>query len=176
MENYLSIPIVEEFVRRVEENPQHEDPIKAMAAGIFTHYFPLVDGFVIASKYTNQGNDFPGFVLRIQRRSPKNRGFVDHAFVEAKEEADDVSSSSSLDQLKNALEGPNAQVDRCWAVLIQGCNFQFYEYHRGLPDEGRLLPWKSPGQSTNVFHVRSDSAVIHGMLRHMAENSMPPER
>lgn len=53
MTNYLSVPVIEEFVHLVEDDSQNEDFIKAMAAGILTHYFLPLDGFVVAPKHND---------------------------------------------------------------------------------------------------------------------------
>lgn len=53
---------------------------------------------------------------------------------------------ASLDQLENVLENWNTEFGRCWALLIQGVEFMFYEYHQHRPVNNRLLPWGSPDQ------------------------------
>ncbi|KFY82123.1 hypothetical protein V500_10806 [Pseudogymnoascus sp. VKM F-4518 (FW-2643)] len=51
---YISVPILDEVVRSVEDDPTSE-AVKAMASGILSYYFPLVNGYVAALEH-NQNN------------------------------------------------------------------------------------------------------------------------
>ncbi|GLA30358.1 hypothetical protein M752DRAFT_279533 [Aspergillus phoenicis ATCC 13157] len=173
---YLSQPIIDEVVRFVEEDSRYEDSVKAMAAGILTYYFPIANGFLVVPEQ-NRGDQFPDFIIfRIQRRFPGDRSVVDHTVTEAKKSDDSI--PASLEQLQNALEHSNTGFRRCWAILVHGATFYFYEYHESLPPNNRLLPWAPPGrpQGQNAFHARQNSVEIDWMLRHMAQNDTPPAR
>lgn len=173
---YLAIPILDELVRFAEIDSTYEDSVKAMASGIFSYYFPVANGYTIAPEQ-NRGNNYADFViLRTQRRFPGDRSVVEHTVAEAKRQLDAV--SASLDQLHNAIEHSNTEFGRCWAILIHGPTFHFYEYHKTLPTNARLVPWGPPNQHhlQNTFHARRDSVTIDWMLRHMALHDTPPAR
>ncbi|OJD12508.1 hypothetical protein ACJ73_09340 [Blastomyces percursus] len=174
MANYISLPILDELVRFAEHDSEYEDSAKAMASGVLNYYFPATNGFTVAPEQNrNDHSDF--IILRIQRRFPGDRGVVDHTLAEAKKTADSV--QAALEQLENALENANTEFGRCWAILVHGCTFYFYEYHLNLPLNARLIPWGPPGQlSRNSFHARNDSVAIDWMLRHMGQNNTPPSR
>ncbi|EEH11157.1 predicted protein [Histoplasma capsulatum G186AR] len=175
MANYLSLPILHELVQFAEEDALYEDSIKAMASGILNYYFPATNGFTVAPEQNRQGNIADFIILRIQRRFPGDRGVVDHTVAEAKRDTDSI--TAALEQLENALEQANTEFGRCWAMLIHGCNFQFFEYHIHLPAGERLIPWGPPNQpSQNLFHCRNESVTIDWMLRHMGQNNTPPAR
>lgn len=95
--------------------------------------------------------------------------------VEATRTGDSL--QSSLEQLEDTLNHANTELGRCWAIIIHGVNFKFYEYHRNPSAQTCLVPWGPPGQQhQNSFHVRDGSAEIDWMLRHMAQNSTPLAR
>lgn len=173
MANYISIPILDELVRFAEQDSRYEDAVKAMSSSILVHYFPPLNGFSVVSEH-NRNNHYADYiVLRIQRRFPGDRGIVDHTVVEAKKQTDPL--DGSLEQLENALENSNTEFGRCWALLIRGVEFMFYEYHQHRPVNNRLLPWgHQPGQ--NTYHVRRDSEIIDWMLRRMVQQDTPPIR
>lgn len=173
---YLSLPILDELVRFVEDDSTYEDSVKAMASGILNYYFPAANGYTVAPEQNRDHNYADFIILRIQRRFPGDRGVIDHTFVEAKRASDGL--QASLEQLENALEHANTQFGRCWAIMSHGINFKFYEYHRNLPEHTRLIPWGPPNQRQprNSFHARNDSVEVDWMLRHMAQNDTPPAR
>ena len=172
MTNYISIPIIEESVRFVEDDSRREDAVKMMASGIFNLYFTAVNGFVIGPGQNRSGH-IPGFtIFRIQRLFPGGRGLLDHTVAKAKKVEDSV--VASLEQLENALEQAVTEFGRCWALLIHGTSFMFYEYHRNLDD--KLVPWGPPNDSQrNIFHARDDAAIVQWMLQHMAQSTVPPD-
>ncbi|KAE8154315.1 hypothetical protein BDV25DRAFT_136008 [Aspergillus avenaceus] len=172
---YISIPIIDEFVRFVEEDSQYEDSVKAMALTILSHYFQAMSGYsVISEAYRNNG--IPDFVIvRIQRRFPGDRSIVDHTMVEAKKTTDSL--NESMEQLEGYLENANTEFGRCYGLLVRGPYFMFYEYHKQFPINDRYVPWGPPNQPhQNTFHARHDSATIDWMLRHMEQNPLPPLR
>ncbi|KAJ5114137.1 hypothetical protein N7456_002671 [Penicillium angulare] len=111
-------------------------------------------------------------IYRPQRRFPGDRGFTDHALVQAKRP--DEKLSATRDQLVNALEGANTKHGRCWAIISIGIQLSFYEYHAHLPEKKRLVDWCPPGQSTNSFHLRQDVRIIQWMFDYMKANTEPP--
>ncbi|KAL1847789.1 hypothetical protein Plec18167_002521 [Paecilomyces lecythidis] len=171
---YLSLPILDEVVRFAENDSTYEDSVKAMASAILNYYFPATSGYTVAPEQ-NRNNHFPDFIiLRIQRRFPGDRGVVDHTLAEAKRNSDPL--EASLDQLQGALDEANTEFGRCWALMIRGPEFGFYEYHENLPENARLVPWGPPNQQRNTFHARNDCVIIDWMLRHMVQNDAPPAR
>ncbi|KGO77092.1 hypothetical protein PITC_024480 [Penicillium italicum] len=168
--------ILSELVQFVENDSTREDSVKAMASGILNNYFPVANGYTVASKQNRNNNLADFIILRIQRRFPGDRVIVDHIFVEAKRASEKL--QASLEQLENALEHANTQFGRCWAIIIHGTDFKFYEYHQNRTEHARLLPWGPPNQSQlqNSFHARNDSVEVEWMLRHMAQNDTPPAR
>lgn len=172
---YLSIPILDELVRFVENDSTYEDAVKAMASGILSYYFPPTNGYTVAPEQNRNDNYADFIILRIQRRFPGDRGVIDHTVAEAKRTSDPL--GASLEQLENALEHANTEFKRCWAIMIHGYTFKFYEYHGNLPAHARLIPWGPPNQAQqNSFHARIDSLAIDWMLRHMAQNDTPLAR
>lgn len=114
-------------------------------------------------------------ILRIQLRFPGDRGVIDHTVAEAKRTSDPL--RALLEQLGNALEHANTEFKRCWAIMIHGYTFKFYDYHGNLPAHARLIPWGPPNQAQqNSFHACVDSLAIDWTLRHMAQNDTPPAR
>lgn len=170
---YLSQPILDELVQFVENDPTYEDSVKAMASGILSYYFSAANGYAVAPGRNRNNNFVDFFILRIQSRFPGERGLIDHTVAGAKRASDQL--QASLESLENALEHANTQFGRCWAIMIDGIDFKFYEYHRNLPEHARLIPWGPPNQQPrNSFHARNDSAELDWMLRHMAQNDTPP--
>ncbi|RMJ26819.1 hypothetical protein PHISP_02306 [Aspergillus sp. HF37] len=146
-----------------------------MASGVFNHHFTAANGFLVAPKQdrNNLSEDFT--ILRIQRLFPGDRGFVDHTVSGAKKADDGL--ETSMQQLETALEEANTPFGRCWAIMVHGPRFIFYEYHRTLEENHRLVPWGPPDQPwQNTFHARSDAAAIEWMLLHMAHTNTPPAR
>ncbi|PLB34911.1 uncharacterized protein BDW47DRAFT_128598 [Aspergillus candidus] len=167
---YLAIPILDELVRIVEDHPDHEDTVKAMASGILNYHFPPTNGYTVTPE---QNSDYTAMVtLRIRRYFPGDRGLADHTVVGVERAKDSL--NASLGQLENALEHINIKFGRGWAIVVHGYTFNFYEYHASLPEHARLIPWGPPSQQQqNSFHAREDGVVIDWMLRHMAQNDRP---
>lgn len=173
MANYLSIPILDELVCFAEQDSEYEDAVKAMLSSILVHYFPPLDGFSVVSKQNRNNHYVDYIVLRMQHQFPGDRGIIDHTVVEVKKQTGPL--DTSLKQLENALENSNTEFGRCWALLIRGVEFMFYEYHQNRPVNNRLLPWgHQPRQ--NTYHVRHDSEKIDWMLRRMIQQDIPPIR
>lgn len=158
---YISIPIIEAMVFRVEQedsDTEYENAIKAMSSSILGYYFPPVNGFsVTLTSERNRNNDkeydygYESRIFRIRRHGLNSRGIVDHTVT--------------------------AGVGRCWVLLIRGVEFMFYEYHQHQPGNHCLLPWGpryQPGR--NVYHVRWDAETIDWMLRRMVQQDTPPIR
>lgn len=175
MSVYLSVPILAEVVRSVEDESTYE-AVKAMASGILSYYFPPVNGYTVTLEHNRNDHSEYMAIFRIQRRFPGDRSTVDHTFVEVKDPRDPA--EQSLDPLRGALEQSNTEFGRCWAMIIQKTNFKFYEYHSNLAVDNRLVPLGPPNQeqSRNSFHVRNDSVIIDWMLRHMIEFNISPAR
>lgn len=96
-----------------------------------------------------------------------------------KKQLDSGSLEAAFERLENALENSESttRVGRCWALLIRGVEFMFYEYHQNRPGNHRLLPWGSPDQpERNGYHVRRDAETIDWMLRQMIQQDTPPIR
>lgn len=138
---YLSVPILDEVVRSVEDDSTYE-AVKAMASGILSYYFPPVNGYVVALEHKRNDHSEDMTIFRIQRRFPGDRSTVDHTFVEVRGPTD--SADKSLDPLRGALEQSNTEFGRCWAMIIHKTNFKFYEYHSNLPVDNHLVPWGPP--------------------------------
>ncbi|RAK89680.1 hypothetical protein BO79DRAFT_254431 [Aspergillus costaricaensis CBS 115574] len=174
MAEYLTMPILNELIRRVEEDPGNEDAVKAMTSGILSFYFSIDEGFIVAPISTG-GKCSTGFgyiIRHIQPSLSENRKIADHVVVRS--EVDD-NLQSCIDRLRHSIESRAPVVESCWAVLVQGQSVYFYEYHGQLPEHERLVPWELSGQSQeqHAFHVRRDSVQIEQMLRHMALHDMP---
>lgn len=144
MATYLSLPIIDEIICFVENDSRHEDSVKAMASGVLNHHFTAANGFLVAPTQNRNNPSADLTILRIQRRFPGDRGVVDHTVAGAKK-ADD-SLETSLQQLETALEEANTPFGRCWAIMVHGPRFLFYEYHRTLGGNHRLVPWGPPDQ------------------------------
>lgn len=173
---YSSLPILEELICRVEDDTDHHGNwIKAIADGILAYHFTAVNGFVTVAPAQPQNEDYADFIIRrIQRHSLGDRGLVDHAVAGATKKG---SSDASLHQLEKALGQSNTESGRCWALMIHGTRFSFYEYHLSLPPNHRLIPWGPSSQpARNSFHVRHDAAIIDLMLQRMAQDKAPPAR
>ncbi|RAK98532.1 uncharacterized protein BO80DRAFT_427340, partial [Aspergillus ibericus CBS 121593] len=84
---YLSLPILDELVRFVEEDSKYEDSVKAMASGILNYYFPASNGYAVVPEQNREGNFADFIILRIQRRFPGDRSVIDHTVSEAKKKA-----------------------------------------------------------------------------------------
>lgn len=175
---YLSLPILNEAVRFVEDDSINESSVKAMAVGILNYYFPAANNCTVAPKQHRYNSQADFVILRIQPQFPGNRAVYDHAIAEARSSMD--SFKSILEHLEDTLEHANIPFERCWAIVIHGAIFNFYEYHRNLPENERLIPCGPPTESQrerrDSFHARNDSVEIDWMLRHVAQNDTPPAR
>ncbi|KAJ5933867.1 hypothetical protein N7454_006196 [Penicillium verhagenii] len=180
MDNYSSIPIINEFITRVsdDDHSNYENNVKAMLSGVLTHEFPLSMGYVLVPGQ-NRNASYPGFTgyhkpCKIQRYFPEDRGFVDHLLVEVM--GSDESLADATDQLLKALEIANTQHGRCWAIIGIGPTVEFYEYHGSLPVNHQLIPWYPLGRSTNNFNIRTESVVLRSIFDHMRRNNEPAAR
>lgn len=80
---------------------------------------------------------------------------------------------ATLERMEEANMGAGAGVG-CWAVVVLGAVFAFYEYRRERPLGSRLVPWGPPEPPReNRFHVRRDVESVEWMLRYMARNASP---
>lgn len=59
---YLSLPILNELVRFVENDSTYEDSMKAMASGILNYYFPAANSYTVAPEQ-NRNNNFADFII-----------------------------------------------------------------------------------------------------------------
>ncbi|KAJ5483140.1 hypothetical protein N7530_002386 [Penicillium desertorum] len=170
------LPILNELVHFVENDSTYEDSVEAMASGILNYYFPATNGYTVAPEQS-LNNNFADFIIHVSNVGfPGDRGVIDHTFAEVKRASDNL--QASLEQLEHALEHANTQFGRCWAIMIHGIKFKFYEYHRNLPEHACLIPRGPPNQRQrrNTFHARNDSVEVDWMLRRMAQNGTPPAR
>ncbi|KAL3473824.1 hypothetical protein BJX99DRAFT_260940 [Aspergillus californicus] len=174
---YLSLEMADELVKFAENDSIYEDAVKAMASAILNHYSLLSDGFSVSPEQ-NRINNCPDFILRIlriQRRFSGDRSVVDHTVAEATSSTDNL--DEAMDQLGNALENANTEFGRCWALMVRGPDFMFYEYHANLPVNQRLVPWGPATEpNRNVFHARHNCVAIDWMLRHMQTHNTPQPR
>lgn len=174
MADYLTIPILNELIQRVEEDPSNADAVKAMTSGILSYYFSIDKGFIVAPKSTSSDCSAGfGYIIRhIQPSSSENRKIVNH--VAARSEVDD-SHQSCINRLRYSIQRRVPGVKSCWAVLVQGQSVYCYEYHEQLPEHERLVPWGPSGRSQeqHAFNVRRDSVQIEQMLKHLALHDMP---
>ena len=188
---YISIHIIEAMVYNVEQedsDTEYENATKAMSSSILNYYFPLVNGFLVTlTSEENQNNkeyDYgygSGVFFRFRRHVLNSIGFLDRTVtvVETEKRVDPSSLEASLERLENALENSESTtgVGRCWALLIRGVEFMFYEYHQHRPGNYRLLPWGPRDQPEwNVYHVRRDAETIDWMFRRMVQQDDPPIR
>ena len=187
---YISIHIIEAMVYNVEQedsDTEYENATKAMSSSILNYYFPLVNGFLVTlTSEENKNNEeydygYGSRVFRFRRRVLNSIGFLDRTVtvVETKKQIDYGSLEAAFERLENALENSESttRVGRCWALLIRGVEFMFYEYQQNRPGNHRLLPWGSPDQpERNVYHVRRDAETIDWMLRQMIQQDTPPIR
>lgn len=169
---YLSLPILDEAVRLVEADSTNESSVNAMANGIFNYYFSAVNNYMVAPKKDLQNSHADFVILHIKPVFPGCRGVNEHTIAKAKGSMESL--KSILDQLDNALEHANTPFQTSWAIVIHGALFNFYEYHRGMSEQERLLPFEPPAgsqhESRDSFHARNDSVEIDWMLRHMGQN------
>lgn len=180
---YISFPIVETVVLRAEqEDSEYENSVKAMSSAILNYYFPPVNGFAVFSEQSRPNDyGYKTYAARIRRHFEDGRAIDNHtvAVVEMKKQVDSGSLDTSLERLEHAVENSKSATEagRCWALLIRGVEFMFYEYHQHRPGNDRLLPWGPPDQpERNVYHVRQDAGTIDWMLRRMAQQDTPPIR
>ncbi|OJJ67558.1 hypothetical protein ASPBRDRAFT_47614 [Aspergillus brasiliensis CBS 101740] len=170
MAAYLTIPILEEFIRRVEEDPRNESAVKAMTSGILTYYFTIENGFIVSPKSTGSlSTGFEYIIRHIQSDSLAERKIIDHTVVRL--EVDD-SLQGCVSRLQLSIRDRNNGMGSCWAILVCAHMFYFYEYRGMGPENECLVPWAPPGrvQEPDGFHVRRDSVQIEWMLRYIAEN------
>ncbi|PLN86007.1 hypothetical protein BDW42DRAFT_121762 [Aspergillus taichungensis] len=175
MATYLSLPAFQELIEFVERDSVYEDSVKALAVSMLSYHFPIVNGWIIAPEQ-NRNDRFADFiVLRVQRRFPGDRSVIDHTVAEAKKGSDNL--DAAMEQIENALEHANTEFGRCWAIVFHGLDILFYEYHKYLPANSRLIPTGPPSQPhTNRFHVRTDSLSVQEMLTHMLQHETPNPR
>ncbi|RAH52002.1 hypothetical protein BO85DRAFT_211192 [Aspergillus piperis CBS 112811] len=164
MAEYLTMPILNELIRRVEEDPRNEDVEKAMTSGILSYYFPIDQGFIVAPTSTSSkcSSGFEFIIRQFQPSPSKDRMIVDHAVVRS--EVDD-SLQSCINRLRHSIQHRISGVESCWAILVQSQSVYCYEYHGQLHEHERLVPWALSGRSQeqHAFHVRRDSVQIKRM-------------
>lgn len=170
---YLSVEILEEFVIHVEKS-KDENAIKTMTFGILSHYFSPTGGYAVAFGPRREGHYTDFVILRMPPLPPAERGIFDHCVVKARCESVDV--QTALAELESDGGLTNTEHGRCWALLIVGARFSFFEYHQNLPPGRRLLSRVPLGGSTNEFHALHDSPAVDKMLRHMYRHPVPPAR
>ncbi|KAJ6014889.1 hypothetical protein N7540_009480 [Penicillium herquei] len=174
MDSYLSFPIIDAFITFVDEKSDFENNLKALLNSLLNHEFPLTMGYGTAALLRRKAS-YPDFkVFHLQSLSLSDRGIVDHVLVEAKHP--DERLEDTISQLITALESANTEHGRCWAIMVNGTAFSFYEYHANFPVSHRLIPWCPLGQSTNTFNLRRDPQVIESIFDHMRQKNEPPAR
>lgn len=135
---YISVPILDELVQSVEDNPTYE-AVNAMACGILSYYFAPSNGYVISPERGRNDHGADMAIYRIRRRFPDDQNTLDHTFVGVKGPM--APTKKSLDLLEGALERSITRPVSCWAMIIHGCNFVFYRHHIFQPVNDRLEPW-----------------------------------
>ncbi|ODM17479.1 hypothetical protein SI65_07154 [Aspergillus cristatus] len=176
MATYLSFPILDILVQSVEDSPSSADAVKAVASGILAHYFPASNGFAVTP--VSQPQPQPNrdtLTLRIQRHrhvpgypapSPDRQGLVDHIVTVAKANCDAETNEVedlwlTMKDLEHTLDHANTESGRCWGLMVYATTFTFYEYHRDLPEDRRLV-------CRGSYHVRCDDSEIDRELRYLA--------
>lgn len=175
MSFYLSVEILEEFVILAEKS-KDANAVKTMTFGILSHYFTPTSGYAIVPGQRRQDQDqhTDFVVVRLPPLPPSERRIVDHCMVKVRCESDDV--ETALSELEKDLEHANTEHGRCWALLIVGAQFNFFEYHHNLPLGQRLLSRIPLGGSTNEFHALHDGPAVEKMLRYTNRHPVPPVR
>ncbi|GKZ37839.1 hypothetical protein AbraIFM66950_009628 [Aspergillus brasiliensis] len=164
MADYLTVPILEELIRRVEEDPRNESAVKAMTSGILTYYLTIENGFIVSPKSTGSlSTGFEYIIRHIQPDSLAERKMVDHTVVRL--EVDD-SLQGCVGRLQHSIQNLNTGGKSCWAVLVCAQMFYVHEYCGMSPENECLVPWAPPGrvQEQDGFHARRDSVQIEWML------------
>ena len=119
MAEYLTMPILNELIRRVEEDPENEDAVKAMTSGILSFYFSIDEGFIVAPISTGgKCSTGFGYIIRHIQPSPLvNRKIVDHVVVRS-EVAENL--QSCINRLRHSIQHRIPGMESCWVVLVQG--------------------------------------------------------
>ncbi|KAJ5788402.1 hypothetical protein N7457_003392 [Penicillium paradoxum] len=173
MANYMSVPIIEEFVMRLREGgSNYLDNMGAMLSIILTYCFPATQGFGVSSKQNENNN--PQFAIsRLRFVAPGVwSGFVDHTVILAKNPTD--TQQQVLEQLMAALDKSRPEKGRCWAILAMDMQLRFYEYHNYLDNENRLRLWAPPGVKRSSFDIEYDDNMIDWVFTHMRQHNEPP--
>ncbi|OBT73269.1 hypothetical protein VF21_08429 [Pseudogymnoascus sp. 05NY08] len=107
---YLSVPILDELVQSVEDDPTYE-AVNALACGILSYYFAPANGYVVALERGRNDHGADMAIYRIRLRFPGDQSTLDHAFVGVK--GPSAPTEQSLDVLEGALEQLTARSGGC---------------------------------------------------------------
>ncbi|KAI9042009.1 uncharacterized protein KD926_006346 [Aspergillus affinis] len=174
MAAYLSLDAFQELIDSIVSNPASANPNKALANSLLNFHFPITNGYIIVPEHHSPES----IILRVQRHQchSGDRIVIHHTVAKTGQATDDT--NASLKQLERALDLSNPDSGRCWALLLHGLELRFYEYHRSLPVDERLVPWGllASQPPRDSYHARSDNVIIEGMLQYMAKHSTPDPR
>ncbi|OBT94522.2 hypothetical protein VE01_07291 [Pseudogymnoascus verrucosus] len=98
---YISVPILDELVQSVKDNPTYK-AVNAMACGILSYYFAPSNGYVISPERGRNDHGVDMAIYRIRRRFPDDQNTLDHTLVGVKGSM--APTEQSLDLLEGALE------------------------------------------------------------------------
>ncbi|KAL4893310.1 hypothetical protein BDV59DRAFT_29574 [Aspergillus ambiguus] len=172
---YLAIPIIDELVRHVEDDPESNNAVQAMVAAVLNYYYSPQNGYGVSFGQHRNDTRVDAIITRIQSDFPGDRRVVDHMYVNASRSSDPI--YTSLGELGDSLRGLSSEVQQCWAIVVQGRAFKIYSYQKEPEGDYRLVPWFPPTVLLrNPFDVRDDAAVIDWMLRHIAKAEISTAR
>ncbi|KAI9835182.1 MAG: hypothetical protein M1819_002552 [Sarea resinae] len=146
MTSYIHLQVCDEFIRRLEVNPNTEADLKALGTAMLNHYFSpaqryLVDAMRFPDARRNN-HDHELQFLRVRKmvsdEYSRNRSLLDHArvLIESEERATTMVSThpsyylrpSSLAQLQEPLENATTASGTCWVLHLRGPKIQFYRF------------------------------------------------
>ena len=177
MKGYLSIPVIRELLRRIEDDPEGEEDETAatvLASAILNHYFTPWDGFVVIPEHVprEEEDGYPDSTLfhvqRLRYSSEKQKNdFKPHIVAQALSPFVPEHCGESIARLKDKAEGSDVSFIRCHAILFRGEYVIFYGNYRYIRnyDGATSYVYEKGGTLEYRFHLRDETYEIYRVLR-----------
>ena len=165
IQTYLSVPILNELLTRIENNCASYAATDALAAGILSYFYSPDDGFSVLADRIPDPRIPDTTVFRVTRYRPARRDFADHLIVAATVSHNE---GNRLLVLHGEVTASAAHFVRDQAIGFFGPFMIFYAYHDFLETflTNYVEPSHVPGDQDLYYclHLRHDAETVHEVL------------
>ncbi|KAK2762711.1 hypothetical protein FQN54_000885 [Arachnomyces sp. PD_36] len=168
--SYISVPVLEELVRRAEDRKFTEKNASLTAAcGILNYYFPPHEGFITLSQCVPIEGAEEGYMSVVQVNHYRDGAMHPYIFGEVRRQEGFVEDSDCR-RVENYIDRTDCKDPGFYSmvILLYGAEISFYD----INEDDLLEPHRPLHRpSRNQFHLRRDADTVHEMLKFMADKS-----